>query len=202
MTPTFALDLFGVAVFAVSGALAAGRKKMDLFGVLVLAVATAVGGGTLRDLVLGATPVFWVRQPAYLIVATLAALTTVVLARRSRPWPSMLPIADALGLATFTVLGTKHALVAGVEPTVAAVMGVMTGVVGGMIRDVLAGEIPLVLRREIYATASLAGAVLMVGLTVAGTPTASLWAGFTLVLALRLAAIRWRLSLPTFIHSS
>lgn len=198
----YLLDLFGTAVFAISGALAAGRKSMDLFGVVVLAIATALGGGTLRDMGMGATPLFWMTNSHYLIAATGAALLTVVGSRLTKLPRRILPVADAVGLATFTVIGTRKALEMGITPGPAIVMGVMSGVVGGMIRDVLSGEVPLVLRREIYATASLAGALVYV-------LTQGAWPGLTLptlggaltVLALRLAAIRWQLSLPVFTHS-
>ena len=199
----YLLDLFGTAVFAISGALAAGRKSMDLFGVVVLAIATALGGGTIRDMGLGATPLFWMTDSAYLIAATGAALLTVAGSRLTRLPRRILPVADAIGLATFTVIGTRKALELGITPGPALVMGVMTGVAGGMIRDVLSGEVPLVLRREIYATASLAGALVFV-LTQSlwPTPTVPTFFGALTVLSLRLAAIRWQLSLPVFTHSS
>ena len=195
------LDLFGTAVFAVSGALAAGRKDLDLFGVLVLAAVTAIGGGTVRDLTLGAAPVFWVADPVYLWVAAGAGLVTVYLARHDFLHRGFLAIADALGLATFSVIGAERALSHGTGPGIAVLMGVLTGVVGGMLRDVLSGEIPLVLRREIYATAALLGAVVMVALSAVLPGTAiPAWTGLTAALALRLAAIRWNLSLPVFRH--
>ncbi len=197
------LDLFGTVVFAVSGALAAGRKNLDLFGVLVLAVVTAIGGGTLRDVTLGATPVFWVTDPVYLWLASIAGLVTVYLARHDFLQRRFLPIADALGLATFCVIGAERALSLGVNPAIAVLMGVMTGVFGGMIRDVLCGEVPLVLRRELYATAAMLGATVTVvlGMLLPGTAVAT-WLGLLAALALRLAAIRWNLSLPVFVHHS
>ncbi|MCK8517340.1 trimeric intracellular cation channel family protein [Methylonatrum kenyense] len=195
------LDLFGTAVFAVSGALAAGRKHLDLFGVLVLAIVTAIGGGTLRDLTLGLTPVFWIQAPSYLWIASIAGLVTVLLARYRWLHRDFLPIADAIGLATFCVIGAERALAAGVHPATAVLMGVMTGVFGGMIRDVLCGEVPLVLRKELYATAALAGSSIMVvlSLILPGMAIAA-WAGLLTALALRLAAIRWQLGLPVFRH--
>ncbi len=198
----YLLDLFGTAVFAMSGALAAGRKQMDLFGVLVLAIVTAIGGGTLRDLTLGLTPVFWVIDPLYIWVACSAGLLTLVLARIHWLHRGVLPVADALGLATFCVIGAERALAAGVDPALAVLMGVMTGVVGGMIRDLLCGEVPLVLRRELYATAALFGALLTVVLAdwlPAGMAT---WIGLLGALALRLAAMHWKLSLPVFTHDT
>jgi len=200
MTILYALDLFGVVVFAVTGALAAGRKRMDLFGVTVLALATALGGGTVRDLVLGARPVFWVADPLYVVVGASAALLTFTVARLWRLPPRLLLVGDAFGLAVFTVIGAGKALAMDTSPLICVLMGVMTGTVGGMTRDILSGEIPLILRREIYATASLSGAVVYIVLSVVwpGAWFAAA-AGVAVVLAMRLAAIRFGLSLPTFL---
>lgn len=192
------LDLFGTIVFAVSGALAAGRKQMDLFGVMVLAFVTAIGGGTVRDLVLGATPVLWIAKPMYIWLALAAGFATVALARHVRVPRNLLPLADALGLATFCVIGTERALLLGFGPGVAIVMGVMTAVVGGMIRDILCGEVPLILRKEIYATAALLGAAVTAGFVMLDMPLVGTWAGFSAALALRLAALYGNLSLPLF----
>lgn len=195
----YILDLFGVAVFAITGALAAGKKKMDLFGVVVLALATALGGGTVRDVVLGAYPVFWISDPTYIFVGTAAAISIFVLARFSRPPAKALTFADAFGLAVFTVIGTEKAISLGVSGSIAVIMGVMTGVAGGIIRDILSGEIPLILKAEIYATASLSGAIIYAILT-KRFPHIPLPApaAITVILALRLAAIHWKLSLPVF----
>ena len=128
-------DLFGVAVFAITGALMAGRKSMDLFGVLVIAVITALGGGTLRDLILDNHPVSWIRDDTYIAVATLTAVGTVVWVRLTRPiHETGLLIADAFGLSVFTVIGTEVAMQHGVPLSTAVIMGVMTGVAGGVMR--------------------------------------------------------------------
>lgn len=195
----YLLDLFGVAVFSVTGALAAGEKKMDLFGVVVLALATALGGGTLRDVILGAYPVFWISNPTYIFVGTAAAATIFTVARFVRPPAKALKFADAFGLAVFTVIGTDKAISLGVPGSIAIIMGVMTGVAGGIIRDMLSGEIPLVLKAEIYATASLCGAITFAVLK-QFFPIMPLTApaAITVTLALRLAAIHWKLSLPVF----
>jgi uncharacterized membrane protein YeiH len=193
----YALDLFGSAVFAISGALVAGRKSMDLFGVCVLALVTAVGGGTLRDLLLGDIPVFWIKDHNYVYVALLAALGAFFFVRFIQKRNKALLLADALGLSVFTVIGADKALAMGGEALIAVIMGVMTGVVGGMIRDVLSDEIPLILRAEIYATAAMAGAcvfVILRGISVDHATAASV--AIPLTLFLRLAAIRWKLSLP------
>lgn len=193
------LDLFGVAVCAVTGALAAGKKKMDLFGVVVLALATALGGGTLRDVILGAHPVFWISNPTYIFVGTAAAVLIFIMARFVRPPSKALTFADAFGLAIFTVIGTEKAISLGVPGSIAVIMGVMTGVAGGIIRDMLSGEIPLVLKAEIYATASLCGAIIFAVIT-EHFPAVQMPApvAVTVILVLRLAAIHWNLSLPVF----
>lgn len=199
-TLLYVMDLFGVAVFAITGSLAAGKKRMDLFGVVVLATVTALGGGTLRDLVLGASPVFWVSAPIYLLVAVVTAIVTFFLVRFCGLPLKLLSVADAFGLAVFTVLGTQKALDIGISPGIAVVMGIMTGVVGGIIRDILSGEIPLILRREIYATASLCGAVTfcLVSIALQNQSFAAI-ASVIVTLALRLSAIKWKMSLPLYI---
>lgn len=196
----YAMDLFGVAVFAITGSLAAGKKHMDLFGVVVLATVTALGGGTLRDLVLGASPVFWVSEPVYLLIAVATAIVTFFLVRFFGLPLRLLSVADAFGLAVFTVLGAQKALDLGISSGIAVVMGVMTGVVGGMIRDVLSGEIPLILRREIYATASLCGAVIFCVISVAlQNQSIAALVSVIVTLGLRLSAIKWKMSLPLYI---
>jgi uncharacterized membrane protein YeiH len=193
------LDLMGTVVFAITGLLAASRHQLDLFGALVLAMVTAVGGGTLRDLILG-VPVFWLSHTEYLY---LIIVTTVLVAiyRRTHVIPTkVLLLLDAIGLAVFTIIGAQKALSLGYADIIAVMMGVMTGVVGGMIRDILVGEVPLILRQEIYATASFLGASVYV--------VANYWMGwFELVIALSMLAtliarlggvfLGWRL--PKFI---
>lgn len=193
------IDLFGVAVFAISGALVAGRKQMDLFGVIVLAIVTGIGGGTLRDLVLGTTPVFWVNQPIYILVAAGAALGTVGTRRVIPLHSNVLLVADAIGLSFFCVLGAAKAVQAGAGPTIPMLMGVMTGVVGGVIRDLLAGEVPLILRHDLYATVAVVGAGLFELLIALGAPMpVAVWVGMLVALGLRLGAIKWHWGLPVF----
>jgi uncharacterized membrane protein YeiH len=197
------LDLFGVVVFAISGALEAGRKRLDLFGTLVIAVVTAIGGGTLRDVILSSRPVFWIADSNYLVVAIGAGALTFVLGQqrgRARPGTATaLLVADALGLAVFTVLGCQKALALDTPPLVAVIMGMMSGVVGGMIRDVLCGDIPLVLHKEIYATASLVGGTVYMLLRHLGwEDAANTLVASAVVFVIRLLAIRLNLSLPVF----
>ena len=193
-------DLFGTAVFAFSGVLVAGRLRMDAIGVIVLAAVTAIGGGTIRDLLIGASPIFWIQDPTYLwiILATAAAGMWLARVPRRLPWYA-LPVADAFGLALFVVIGAKKALLFGTSGMVAVVMGVITGVAGGLIRDVLAREIPMVLQKEIYATACIFGGVLYttsVALELAHIP--AMLISMLGVLAVRIPAIFRHLSLPSF----
>ena len=195
----YVLDLAGVAVFAVSGALAAGRKSLDWLGVLVIATLTAIGGGTVRDLLLDRHPIFWIAQPTYLVVIAIAALLTLLYVRKRAAPGNALAYADALGLALFTIMGAQIAQGVGLAPTIVVLMATITGVAGGMLRDVLCAEIPLILRRDIYATAAIAGASLYLVLGAFGAPRP--WAsalGMTTIVALRVFAIRRGLKLPTF----
>ncbi len=193
-------DLFGVAVFAITGALMAGRKSMDLFGVLVIAIITALGGGTLRDVILGNHPVSWIRDDTYILIASLAAVGTVLWVRLTRPINETgLLLADAFGLAVFTVYGTEVALQNGLEPGTAVIMGVITAVGGGVLRDIICNEVPLIFQKEIYAIACIAGSLAFIGLGQVALPGWLATAvSMLVVLLIRLAAIHWRLSLPRF----
>ena len=195
------LDILGTAVFAISGVLLAGKLRMDPFGVLVLGVVTAVGGGTIRDMALANGPVFWVKDPTDLVVAMVTCLLTIVLVRQPRRLPKwILPVLDAVGLAVFVGIGVNKAFNAGTGPIVAICMGVLTGVGGGIIRDILAREVPMILRTEIYATACIAGGIVHATAyyTFAIPLENAAMLGMIVTLAIRLAAIRWHLKLPTF----
>lgn len=195
------LEHAAVAVGAIGGVLAARGKEIDLFGVLVLALVTAFGGGTVRDLLVGDRPVAWLLDPPLVATAVVATVLTFFLARRFEFPRRLLLVADAAALALFTVLGAQKALRFQVAPTIAVFMGVITGVAGGIVRDVLTGRIPLVFQPHVrlYATASMLGGAVFVAL--AQMPAAAPFApeaGTAVTLLLRLAAVRWRLSLPTF----
>ena len=166
----------------------------------VTGAVTGIGGGTLRDLVLGIRPVFWVEQPIYLWVILLTVgVATLGFHYIHRLTRVFLPVTDAFGLALFTVLGAHKARTMGVDGIVVVVMGTMSGVAGGMIRDVLARRVPMVLRQEIYASASLAGGILYIALLELGMPLAwATGAAIVMVLMIRLPAIYWNLTLPTF----
>ncbi|MEZ5331793.1 MAG: trimeric intracellular cation channel family protein [Thermoanaerobaculia bacterium] len=197
----FLLNLIGVGVFAASGALAAGRKRMDWIGVIVLAVVTALGGGTIRDLLLDRHPVFWIRETANLWAALVAAGLTLLWVRFRRPPRRALVIADALGLAMFSIGGAQIAQREGLTGVVVVVMGAFTGVAGGVVRDVLSAEVPLLFRSSepLYATAVIVGVSGYLGLEALGVATTpAALAGMALIVALRFTAILFRLGLPTF----
>ncbi|WP_422409481.1 MULTISPECIES: trimeric intracellular cation channel family protein [unclassified Endozoicomonas] len=194
----YILDLFGTAVFAISGAWLACRKDMDIFGAMVLAFATAVGGGTIRDVLLGATPVFWVQNHDYVLVTLASTLLAILVRRWHQKTHHMMLLSDALGLAVFTVIGVTKALDFGASAIVSVMMGVLTGCGGGAIRDLLSGEVPLVLKKEVYAFAAMAGGALFVVLeSYIGVNMATLLSA-GLVLLLRLLALYKKLSLPRF----
>jgi Predicted membrane protein len=192
------LDLSGIAVFAISGALAAGRKSLDWLGVAVIAVVTAIGGGTLRDVLLDRHPIFWIADPSYLVVCLVATAVTLLYVRLRVPPFRALFVADALGLAFFTIGGTQIAEQAGVSGLLAGLMGMITGTAGGVVRDVLCAEIPLILRRgQLYASAAIAGAALYLALERGGIPRdLAAPVGMAAIAAVRFAAILWRLELP------
>ncbi len=200
------LEHSSVAAAAISGAVAARGRQIDLFGVLVLGFVASFGGGTIRDVCLGDTPVFWIRESRMVVTAIVATLVTFVVARfRDLPLPGwLLELADAIGLALFTVSGTHKAFAQyGATPLAAVALGTVTGVAGGLLRDVLLNEIPLVFRKEIrlYATAAAVGAAIYVAIAKYLPSLAEPWPfliGSGVILALRLAAVRWKLVLPEF----
>jgi uncharacterized membrane protein YeiH len=199
MTFLVVLDLMGVAVFAASGALAAVHAKLDVFGVVVLAAVTAIGGGVVRDVLLGITPPTSLTQWPYLVVPAVVALLVFrwhpAIARLRRA----VQLADALGLALFVTTGTSVALATGAPAVTSALVGVITGIGGGVLRDVLLREIPTVLRREVYAVAAALGAVVVVvGDRLALPPVPVALAAAALVAAVRVLALwrHWNVPVP------
>lgn len=197
------LDLIGTFVFALSGGVLAARQRLDLFGVLVLAFATASAGGILRDLLIGAVPPaalsHWQYPTIWVAAGLLAFFFSGAIERMQQP----VRVFDALGLAVFAVAGTGKALDAGIAPLMAPLLGVVTGVGGGMLRDVLLAQAPLVLRAELYAVAALAGgSVVAVGAWAGWPPQPVAIAGATLCFGLRMAALRWGWQLPVAISGT
>jgi len=194
-----ALNILGLFVFAVSGALTALRNDMDLFGVALIAFVTGVGGGTIRDVFLGVFPVWWIAEPAAVMVCLAGAATATIAQPILSSRLSALIWADAVGLAVFAVLGAQAALAADAPAVIAIFMGAVTATFGGVVRDVLLNEPPLILKQEIYATAALIGAGVYVGLVWLGVDAgigAPLAAVATFLI--RAAAIRFNIPSPKF----
>jgi uncharacterized membrane protein YeiH len=193
------LDWFGICIFSVTGALVASRKEMDIVGFALLGSVTGIGGGTIRDVLLGVQPIFWVAQPAYLVACVLVALATFFIAHILHHRYRSLLWLDAVGLALFAVTGAGNALAHGAHPIIAVAMGVASATFGGIIRDILGGESPIILRQEIYITAALVGALVYVLLTSVGVSAdGAVFAGFIAAFGLRAMALYWRLSLPRY----
>ena len=190
------LDMAGVFVFAVSGALTAATKKMDIFGFIVIALITAVGGGTLRDVILN-VPVFWLSQPTYVWITLSAAILTFLFTQAFHRGQNLFLWFDAIGLAVFCVLGAAKTFALTNDPFISVMMGVVSAVVGGMIRDIICNEIPLIFHSEVYATAAFAGAMVFIAFLIMGTsqPFAMLL-GFLGAFGLRSAGILWGWALP------
>ncbi len=194
--------LIAIIAEAMSGALAAGRRNMDLFGVAVIAFLTALGGGTVRDILLGNFPVTWTQHPSYIYMTLTGGLVTIAIARFMRHLRQLFLVLDAIGLVAFTIIGCNVALELGYEPIVMVMSGITTGIFGGIIRDIMCGRVPQVLRREIYACVSLVVAVLYLFLLRQGVGEGvTQLAAFSVGLLLRMVAIRWRVSLPVFRYS-
>ena len=200
MTLSVLLDHVGIAVSALSGVLAAKGKQLDLFGVLVLAMVTAFGGGSLRDILTGSLPVAWLRSPEYFTNACLTAVIGFYLCRWWTPPYNLLLVADAVALAFFCVVGTQKGLALGFASSVSITQGVITGVAGGVIRDTLTSRVPLVFRRDtyFYATAAMFGGLAYCVLEGPLGGERATWTALAAALILRLGAIRYRLSLPSF----
>jgi uncharacterized membrane protein YeiH len=191
--------LIAITAEAMSGALAAGRRNMDIFGVAFIAFVTALGGGTIRDMVLGHFPIGWTQHPPYIYLVISAGLVTTLFARFMHHLKTVFLVLDALGLIAFSLIGCEVALGMGYAPVVVIMAGMITGIFGGILRDVLCNQVPVVFRQELYASVSLAVCSLYLVLRDLGLGTeANTLISFGLGLALRLCAI-WRgWKLPTF----
>jgi uncharacterized membrane protein YeiH len=196
------LYLIAITTEAMTGALSAGRRGMDWFGVVLIACVTALGGGSVRDVLLGHYPLTWVKHPEYLVLTTAAAMLTVFTARWMRHLRSLFLVLDAMGLVAFTLIGCITALEMGHGMLVASVSGVITGVFGGILRDIFCNDIPLIFRRELYASVSFAAAwcyMLCIHLQLPDGQSIliTLFGGFLL----RLLAIRFHWEMPKFVYN-
>ncbi|WP_372472758.1 trimeric intracellular cation channel family protein [Capnocytophaga sp. ARDL2] len=162
----YIVDLIGVFVFAISGALAARDKKLDLFGIFIIAFVTGLGGGTLRDVMLGRTPVFWMQAPVYVSIVFLGFLFAVIFRKKKHHFKKPLLVFDTIGIAFFTIIGTEIALSFHypLHYTIVVAIGVMSACFGGVIRDILCNEIPIIFHKEIYAIPCVLGSLMFVGI--------------------------------------
>ncbi len=193
------LDYFGTIVFAISGCLVAARKQSDILAFILLGLVTAVGGGTLRDLLIGRTPIFWLTNEIYILLCIGTAFVMFVglhHIQRIRHYKAFLLWSDAIGLATFTIIGTHIAVLAEVDFIPAILLGVSTACFGGILRDILSQEVTLIFRNEIYMVACIAGSVAYQLVYLSGLEFWAVPVGFTTCLVLRGLAIQYRLKLP------
>lgn len=198
-TVMLVIYLVAITAEAMSGALAAGRRNMDIFGVAVIAFVTALGGGTIRDMLLGHYPIGWTQHPEYVYLVISAGLLTIVVARHMHHLKQVFLLLDAMGLIAFSLIGCNVALELGYPPVVVVMSGMLTGISGGILRDVLCNQVPVVFRRELYASVSLAVCLLFLGLrTLDVGSNLSTVVCFAGGLTLRLAAIRFKWRLPVF----
>jgi uncharacterized membrane protein YeiH len=191
------IDILGTAAFAISGVFAAVEKKLDLFGIFIIAFITAMGGGTLRDILIGNLPVSWMLRPEYGLVIFTSALIAILFANYMKHFQNTLLLFDAVGLGFFTILGLHKGLLLGLHPGICIALGTITGCFGGVIRDILLNRIPLIFRKEIYATASIAGGLLyflLLKVNLSGTITDV--ACILVVVFIRLIAVKNNWSLP------
>ena len=193
------LDILGTITFAVSGVLTALHKRMDSFGIFIIAFVTAVGGGTLRDVLIGNTPVSWMLDIKYIYIIALAVIFALVFRNRLKHLRNSLFLFDTIGLGVFTIIGIEEGLEIGLHPIICIALGTMTACFGGVIRDILSNEIPIIFRKEIYATACVIGSVFFLGLSEIGiAENITYISTSSVIILIRILAIKYNLSLPSF----
>jgi len=189
--------MIGTFAFAISGALVAFKKEFDLFGVVIIAFVTAVGGGMLRDIMIDSHPINWIGDLNYIWVILGGVVFTVLFRSKINPFRKTLFLFDTIGIGMFTILGLQKGLLIGLHPFVAMIMGVVSAVFGGVTRDVLTNEIPLIFKKEIYASACFIGAlVYWLSLQTIESPNASFALGVAIIICVRLIAVKKQLELP------
>jgi uncharacterized membrane protein YeiH len=193
------LDIIGTIAFAMSGALTAMSKKMDGFGIFIIAFVTAVGGGTLRDVMIGSTPVGWMLDLEYVYVICIACVFAVLFRKKFDRLRTSLFLFDTIGLGVFTLIGLEKGINVGLHPIICIALGTMTACFGGVIRDILCAEIPVIFRKEIYATICILGGVVFFILKKFSLEDSFLYITTTLVIiSIRLMAVKFKWYLPTF----
>lgn len=192
------IEIFGTATFAVSGASSAIQKRLDIFGVLVIAFATSIGGGTLRDILIGATPVAWLKDDTTVAVIFISAVCTLFI-DSSKKIPKTLFLFDTLGLGLFTIVGIEKALAVGLSPVICVAIGTIAACFGGVIRDVLLNNVPVIFHREIYASACITGGLVYFILRYLQVDdTICQLVCMIAIVTIRIVALRFHLSLPSF----
>jgi len=193
----FAADILGTVAFAISGVLVAMEKRLDLFGIGIIALVTAIGGGTLRDMLIGHTPVTWTTTPTYMYVILGAVVFAIVFQSRLKYLRTSLFLFDTIGIGLYTMVGIEKGMEAGLEPLICVTLGTITASFGGVLRDILCNEIPVIFRKEIYATACILGGVGYFLLLKTPLPEAYAYlSGVALVIGTRLLAVRFHIALP------
>lgn len=196
------LDLLGTAAFAISGALFAIKKRMDTFGVLIIAFVTAVGGGTLRDMLIGAERITWMKDLNYIYVIFISVILAIVFRKKIGYLSKSLFLFDTIGLGIFTIIGTEIGLQNDFHPLICVALGMITATFGGVIRDTLSNEIPLIFQKEIYATACIIGSSTFLILNNYGVdPNLNNILTILMIIVVRLIAVKFKLKLPTFYSS-
>ncbi|MDO9594225.1 MAG: trimeric intracellular cation channel family protein [Lutibacter sp.] len=198
MTVFFALDILGTIAFAISGALMAMNKKMDPFGVFIIGFVTAVGGGTLRDVLIGKQPVIWMNDITYIFLIGFAVIIAIIFRKKLKKLQKSLFLFDTIGLGIFTITGTEIGINANFHPIISIALGTMTACFGGVIRDILCNEVPVLFRKEIYATACIFGSIAFIILYHFNIEQTIVYISTSLiVITIRLVAVKYHLSLPT-----
>lgn len=199
ITTTYAIEILGTISFAISGTFAAMQKRLDPFGVLIIAFVTSIGGGTVRDLLLGDTPVAWMRNVNYCLLILVTSILTMFFKTQIKKFKVTLFLFDSLGLGLFTLVGVQKGIVFGLEPGICVALGTITGCFGGIIRDTLLNTIPLIFRKEIYATACILGGILYFALlyfNLKADVAKILVIAF--ITTLRIVVVKYKLALPKF----
>ena len=193
------LDLLGTTAFAISGALAAMNRRLDLFGIFIIAFVTAIGGGTVRDILIGNTPVTWMENTIYIYIIGVVTIISIIFRRKLDYLKKSLFLFDTIGLGVFTITGVEIGIQNNLDPIISITLGAMTGTFGGVIRDILCNEIPVIFRKEIYATACLIGGLAFIILYNIGVNQDIIYIFTTLtVIGIRLLAVKFHISLPSF----
>lgn len=197
------LDILGTIAFAISGALAAMKRRLDLFGIFIIAFATAVGGGTLRDILIGSTPVTWMENTIYIYLIGIVTILAIIFRNKINYLKKSLFLFDTIGLGIFTITGVEIGIQNNLSPIITVALGTITGTFGGVIRDILCNEIPVIFRKEIYATACIFGAVIFVILhEINMDKDLTYLITSMIVISIRLIVVKYRISLPSFFLSN